>query len=139
MQVMDAGVAAEYDAPAALLADPSSIFSSMVNETGKATAAYLRGVAAGNGGGAVLPAGADVGGVATADSNALAQSRTASTVGGGAPPLSRSTSAAPNGLLVANQVLREAAEADKLLGLLVHYMEDKVCWPRDCSVVVLAR
>jgi hypothetical protein len=38
---------AEFSNPRALLAKPSSIFTSMVNDTGEATAKFLKGVAAG--------------------------------------------------------------------------------------------
>lgn len=122
---MDAGVAAEYDAPAALLSNASGIFTSMVNETGKATAAYLRGVAAGTAAPGDAP-GAGAG--PNADGSAApAVSRSTSAVD--YPALSRSGSEAQNGLLVAQKVLREAAEADHLLSHLVHYMEDKVRIP----------
>ena len=43
--VMDAGRVAEFDSPAALLDNPSSIFSSMVDETGSDSSAYLRALA----------------------------------------------------------------------------------------------
>ncbi len=40
--VMDAGVAREFDRPAVLLSDASSLLSSLVDETGPAQAAHLR-------------------------------------------------------------------------------------------------
>jgi hypothetical protein len=48
LQVMDAGTAAEYDSPSELLRNEDSIFASMVAETGKATAKFLRSVATGS-------------------------------------------------------------------------------------------
>lgn len=128
---MDAGVAAEYDAPDALLGNAGGIFTSMVNETGKATAAYLRSIAAGT----ADPGSARGDGAPPSvdGSAAAAVSRTVSAVE--YPPLSRSGSEAQNGLLVAQKVLREAAEADHLLSHLVHYMEDKVRLALACRVV----
>ena len=46
--VMDAGRAAEYGAPASLVAKQDGIFSSMVDETGPSTAQFLRSVAMGD-------------------------------------------------------------------------------------------
>ena len=43
--VIDDGSLVEYDAPAALLADPDSEFSRMVDETGPEAAARLRAAA----------------------------------------------------------------------------------------------
>lgn len=43
--VLEFGKVKEYDTPKALLQDPNSEFSSMVNETGPSNAAYLRAVA----------------------------------------------------------------------------------------------
>ncbi|GAX80189.1 hypothetical protein CEUSTIGMA_g7627.t1 [Chlamydomonas eustigma] len=45
--VLDRGMVSEFSTPRALLAKPSSIFTSMVNDTGEATAKFLKGVAAG--------------------------------------------------------------------------------------------
>lgn len=47
VQVMQNGQAAEYGSPKELLANKNGIFTSMVNETGKATAKMLRSVASG--------------------------------------------------------------------------------------------
>eukprot|EP00892_Ulva_mutabilis_P008206 jgi/Ulvmu1/5758/UM025_0012.1 len=130
--VMDAGVAAEYDTPAALLANNGGIFTSMVNETGKATAAFLRDVATGaadlagpaTAAAAAAAAAANGGGSAAADAEeAEAGLRRVSAAA--TPAVSRSGSTAQNGLLVAQKVLKEAAEADQLLRHLVTFMEDQ--------------
>ena len=42
---MDAGVVAEFAAPAVLLDTPGSIFAAMVDETGPDSAAHLRALA----------------------------------------------------------------------------------------------
>jgi ABC-type multidrug transport system fused ATPase/permease subunit len=42
---MEHGEVAEYDTPRALLSDPNSAFSKMVDETGTANAALLRSLA----------------------------------------------------------------------------------------------
>ena len=47
LQVMENGRAAEFGSPRELLANKQGVFTSMVNETGKATAKMLRGVASG--------------------------------------------------------------------------------------------
>lgn len=139
-QVMDAGVAAEYDTPASLLANSAGIFTSMVNETGKATAAFLQNVAAGTAdisgpAAAAAAAGASIGaaeGGPGEDTGVEARGPSAA----GTPAVSRSGSVAQNGLFVAQKVLREAVEADQLLRHLVHFMEDKArLFPR---IVVLA-
>lgn len=46
--VMDAGQAAEYGTPADLMVKPDGVFASMVQETGTATAQFLRSVALGD-------------------------------------------------------------------------------------------
>jgi ATP-binding cassette subfamily C (CFTR/MRP) protein 1 len=45
--VLDRGLVAEFGTPAALLSRPDGVFTSMVDDTGEATAKFLRGVAAG--------------------------------------------------------------------------------------------
>eukprot|EP00955_Chlamydomonas_euryale_P070700 360832-Chlamydomonas_euryale.AAC.2 len=48
VMVLDKGLVAEYGPPASLLSDADGVFTSMVNDTGDATAKFLKGVAAGN-------------------------------------------------------------------------------------------
>ncbi|GAX80188.1 hypothetical protein CEUSTIGMA_g7626.t1 [Chlamydomonas eustigma] len=45
--VLDRGLVAEFGTPAALLSSPEGVFTSMVDDTGEATAKFLKGVAAG--------------------------------------------------------------------------------------------
>jgi ABC-type proline/glycine betaine transport system ATPase subunit len=45
--VLSSGTVVEFASPASLLRDPASAFSSMVDETGEANAALLRGIAYG--------------------------------------------------------------------------------------------
>ncbi len=46
--VLDKGLVAEFGSPGDLLSKPTGIFTQMVNDTGEATAKFLKGVAAGN-------------------------------------------------------------------------------------------
>lgn len=108
LQVMDAGVAAEYNTPKELLANKGGVFTSMVNETGRSTAKMLRSVA---------------GGATTMRDTRAALAKSASrTAAQRAPNV--------NGLQLTQQIVRDTKEADALLQSLVQIMEDQARTPR---------
>ena len=107
IQVMDAGRAAEFASPKELLANKGSIFSSMVKETGRATAKMLRSVAAGAS--------------TISDTRTAAVRRATESTTRDAPSF--------NGLQLTEQIVRDTEEAEAMLRSLVQVMEDQVRLP----------